>query len=287
MAMFQRAEKRRAKLRLALFGPAGAGKTFTALSIAQGIGGSIAVIDTEYGSSEKYGDRFSFDIAHSSNPCIDEIVDIIQQAKDYDVLIIDSLSHAWQELLEDVNRIAKARYGGNTWAAWSDGTPKQKKLVRSMLSYPGHLAATMRSKTEWTIGEGKNGRSAPQRVGLAPEQGKGIEYEFDMLMELSPDHTVNVIKDRTGKFQDRIIEQPGAEFGQEIVQWLNEGAAPRVTARDIADEIGAIMADWMDEEKQPFRTMAENAGSSVEQWLTVLEAVKKHNSDRPEDADLF
>lgn len=72
------------------------------------------------------------------------------------------------------------------------------------------------------------------RVGLAPEQGKGIEYEFDMLMEISPEHRVHVIKDRTGKFQDRIIETPGEDFGMEIMAWLNEGE-PHVVVKTKQD----------------------------------------------------
>ena len=61
------------------------------------------------------------------------------------------------------------------------------------------------------------------RGRLAPDQGKGIEYEFDMLMEINPEHTINVIKDHTSKFQDRIIQNPDEAFGIEILNWLNEG----------------------------------------------------------------
>jgi len=50
---FQPATKAQAKLKAALFGPAGSGKTFSALRIATGIGGRIAVIDTERGSARK------------------------------------------------------------------------------------------------------------------------------------------------------------------------------------------------------------------------------------------
>jgi ATP-dependent protease Clp ATPase subunit len=45
--MFQKATKAQSKLRLALCGPSGSGKTYSALSIAQHLGSTIAVIDTE------------------------------------------------------------------------------------------------------------------------------------------------------------------------------------------------------------------------------------------------
>lgn len=221
--MFKKASKKQSKLRLALFGPSGAGKTFTALRIAKGLGGKVAVIDTERGSASKYADRFDFDVAELTVPKIDNYCNIINSANEYSVLIIDSLSHGWSELLEEVDKIARSKYKGNTWSAWSEGNPKQKKLVNAILGFNGHVIATMRSKTEWTTEATTNGKSRPVRVGLSPEQGKGIEYEFDMLIELSTEHVGNVIKDRTGKFQDELIEKPDEDFGNKLIEWLNDG----------------------------------------------------------------
>lgn len=225
---FKKATKQQAKLRAALFGPSGSGKTFSALRIAIGMGGRIAVIDTERGSASKYADRFEFDVLDLTRKDIPSYQEAINAAglAGYEVLIIDSLSHAWQELLQEVDKLAKSKFRGNTWSAWSEGTPKQRMLVDAILDFPGHVIATMRSKTEWAQENTDNGKTKPVRVGLAPEQGKGIEYEFDLLLELSTDHIVNVIKDRTGKFQDRLIEKPGEDFGEELAAWLSDGAPP-------------------------------------------------------------
>jgi hypothetical protein len=256
MSGFKRATKAATKLRAAFSGTSGAGKTFTALRVGTGLGGRIAAIDTEgarrvrtdgtveeLSSIAKYGDRFSFDVQVLENKSIAGYLAAIKEAADagYDVLVIDSLTHAWQTLLEDVDKMAKAKYGGNTWSAWSDGTPLQKKLVQAILGYPGHVIVTMRSKTEWTTVDDGKGKKRPQRVGLAPEQGKGIEYEFDLLVEISADHVGHVIKDRTGKFQDRLIEMPGEDFGRQLSAWLADGdtasagtspAAPPVALRE-------------------------------------------------------
>jgi len=62
-------------------------------------------------------------------------------------------------------------------------------------------------------------------MGLAPEQGKGIEYEFDLLVELDQKHIATVTKDRTGKFQDETIEKPGEDFGIALYDWLSSGKA--------------------------------------------------------------
>ncbi len=230
---FKKATKSTAKLRAALFGPSGAGKTFTALRIAAGLGGPVAVIDTERGSASKYADRFAFDVLdleHAGIPSYQGAIEAATQAG-YPVLVIDSLSHGWQELLQEVDRLANAKYRGNTWSAWSEGTPKQRALVNAILTYPGHVIATMRSKTEWSIESDGKGKQKPVRVGLAPEQGKGIEYEFDLLLELSPDHIGRVIKDRTGRFQDELLEKPGEEFGKALAEWL-AGPGQRASTAD-------------------------------------------------------
>ncbi len=224
---FKKATKEQSRLRLALFGPAGSGKTFTALRLATGMGGSIAVIDTERGSASKYADRFAFDVLELPAFTIEVYCDAIRAAAGYNVLIIDSLTHGWRELLAEVDKLANAKYRGNTHSAWSEGTPKQKQLVDAILQFDGHIIATMRTRTEWTVTKDDRGRSTPQRVGLAPEQGKGIEYEFDLLMELSPEHVACVIKDRTGKFQDKLIDKPGEDFGAELAAWLKDGVPPR------------------------------------------------------------
>lgn len=229
--MFQKATKEKSKLRCAIFGPSGSGKTFTALRMAKGIGGRIALGDTEYGSASKYADRFEFDTCNLQKATVDNYVAMIQYAgkAGYDVLIVDGMSHGWQELLEEVDRLAMTKYKGNTWSAWSEGTPKQRSLVKAILACPCHIIATMRSKTEWTTQADDRGRVRPMRVGLSPEQGKGIEYEFDLLMEMSTEHVATIIKDRTGRFQDVIISKPGEEFGGQLAAWLNDG-------RDIAPQ---------------------------------------------------
>ena len=234
MSGFRKASKAAAKLRAAIFGPSGAGKTYTSLRIASGLadGGTIAVIDTERGSASKYADRFTFDVLELEDQTIDGYAAAISIAASagYPVLVIDSLSHGWQSLLEEVEKLAKAKYRGNTWSAWSEGTPMQRRLVQAILTYPGHVLATMRSKTEWTTID-NNGKKTPQRVGLAPEQGKGVEYEFDLLVEISTEHIANVIKDRTGKFQDKLIDKPGEDFGRALAAWLSDGLpAPVVSS---------------------------------------------------------
>lgn len=227
-ASFHRATKRGTKLRCAIYGPAGSGKTFTALRMATGIGGRITLIDTEHQTASKYADRFTFDVCDLQDRSVDGYRCAIVAAAPCSVLIIDSLSHGWGELLQEIDKLAATRFRGNKWAAWSEGTPKQKALIETILGFPGHIITTMRSTTEWqTVNEG--GRAKPQRVGLKPEQRAGIEYEFDLVIELSPNHIGEITKDRSGKYQDALIEKPGEEFGRELAAWL-AADAPQISS---------------------------------------------------------
>lgn len=235
--MFKKATKSQSKLRAAIFGASGSGKTYTSLKIAKGfqnvIQSPIAVIDTERGSASKYADKFDFDVMELEKKNITNYIDAIKEAQkaQYKILVIDSLSHAWQELLEEIDHIAQTKFKGNTWSAWSQGTPKQRSLIDAILNFDGHIIASMRAKTEWETNENKK----LIRVGTSPEQGKGIEYEFDFLIEITTDHIATIIKDRSGKFQDKIIKNPDESFGSELIEWLNEGAyiPPKETPKPI------------------------------------------------------
>lgn len=251
MSNFKKATKKQAKLRLALFGVSGSGKTYSALRLAKGLGGSIAVIDTENHTACKYSDRFDFDVCECEKASINNIVNLLNEASEYDVLIIDSLTHAWDELLDEVNRIAKTKFGGNSWSAWSEGTPKQRAFIKALLDFKGHLIVTMRSETSWEVTENDKGKKVPVRIGTAPKQGKSIEYEFDMLMQLSQDHSALVLKDRTGKYQDECIDLIDEELGKQLGEWLSDGEVVKEekTLTDSDVEIFKQMSDIKDMEE--------------------------------------
>lgn len=240
MTNFKKATKKQAKLRLALFGVSGSGKTYSALRIAKGLGGSIAVIDTENHSACKYSDRFDFDVCECEKATINNICLLLQDASEYDVLIIDSLTHAWDELITEVNQIAKAKFHGNTFSAWSEGTPKQRAFIKALLNFKGHLIVTMRSETNWEVQENSEGKKMPVRIGTQPKQGKNIEYEFDMLININQDHTGYVLKDRTGKYQDQCFDIIDESLGVDLNEWLSTGDVVVDPTKKFLKQINAI-----------------------------------------------
>lgn len=225
---FKRATKSQAKLRMALMGPSGSGKTYTALSVAQALG-RVAVIDTEHGSASKYGDRFTFDVLELTEYHPQQYIDAIRaagDAGDYDVLVIDSLSHAWNGsggVLEIVDRAAKRTDAKNTFAAWRDATPLHNALVEALLSAPLHLLVTMRSKTEYVLERDERGKMTPRKIGLAPVQREGMEYEFDVVAEMDMQNTLMVSKTRIPRLTGKVIPQPGQALGETLKAWLLDG----------------------------------------------------------------
>lgn len=238
---FKKAVKEQAKLRLALCGLAGAGKSFSAQAIADGLAklirtfggpGRVAVIDSERGSASLYADRFEFDVCELEDTFSPlAYVERMKEAarEGYDIVIVDSLSHAWSGKggALDQKDQAAAR-GGNSWTAWRDVSPKHNALVDALLNYPGHVIATMRVKMEH-VQEVENGKTVIKKVGLAAVQREGMDYEFTLVGDIDHSHTLKISKSRLHGVVDvgDQIEKPGAEFAGRIFNWLMDGAKPQ------------------------------------------------------------
>jgi hypothetical protein len=230
---FRKAVKHEAKLRMALIGPAGSGKTYSALNIAQYLGNKVALVDTEHGSASKYADIFTFDTIEPQTFHPQVYIDAIRAAEagGYDVLIVDSLSHAWMGkdgALELVDKAAKRTQSGSTFAAWRDVTPLHHKLVDTMLACNLHLIVTMRSKTEYAVEKDEKGKTSVRKIGLAPVQRDGLEYEFDVTGDLDLDNNLIVSKTRCPALKGAVIPTPGKDLADTLKAWLS-GAPPPPT----------------------------------------------------------
>lgn len=231
---FKKAVKFESKLRLSLSGPSGAGKTYTALTLATALAesGSVAFIDTERGSASKYADLFSFDVMELDTFAPDQFIAGIHDAEEagYAVLVIDSLSHAWNGtggLLDIVDGIAKRKYNGNTFAAWKDATPLQNNLIDAITRAKIHIIVTMRSKQEYAQERNeRTGKTEIKKVGMAPIQRDGMEYEFDIAADLDIDNTMIVQKSRCSALSGAVIPKPTSAVAETIKAWLSGAPAP-------------------------------------------------------------
>ena len=231
-----RATKCRAKLRLGMSGPAGSGKTYSALLIAHGLGGRIGMIDPEHGSGDLYADLLpeGYDVLQLTPPFTParyvEAMHALEQAG-VDTIIVDSLSHAWSGEGGSLDRHGKiADRSGNSWQAWRQVTPEHNALVEALLQSPCHVIATMRAKTDYVQEKDeRTGRQIVRKIGLAPIMREGIEYEFTIFMELDSNHLAHIGKDRTRLFDGMIIK-PDSETGRSLLDWLNSGVQAPIKA---------------------------------------------------------
>lgn len=226
---FQKATKQQMKARVAISGPAGAGKTTDALLFAKqlaGQDGRVAVIDTERGSASLYSDRFDFDTIDFVPPYDPRIlVEAIDAAAagGYAVLVIDSLSHFWAGeggLLEFVDKAGSNKFTNG----WGQATPMQNRMVEKILSYPGHVVVTMRSKVAYAV-DSTGGKAIPRKIGQAPIQREGLDFEFTLVLDLDRDHTIGISKTRCSELETTGFV-PASELGtimDTFVRWLGEG----------------------------------------------------------------
>lgn len=284
---FRKAERKKAKLRLAICGPAGSGKTYSALLMAQGLapGGGIALLDTERGSGELYSDLTAYDVATLTPPFSPErYIDLIEGAgaAGYQVLIIDSLSHAWEGeggCLDLHDKATAASRSGNSYTAWREVTPQHNALVEAMLQSPCHVVATMRSKTAYELSDDGNGKKKPIKVGLAPVQRPGMEYEFTVVLDLSIErHIATATKDRTSLFDGQhFIPTPAT--GEALQAWLEAGKDPADASRNLLKTLTA-QVDRI-EAVPPLEEWWRAHRAEIEALMPEdLEALKRHCAAR-------
>lgn len=231
MAVFKKAERRRTYLKIGISGVSGGGKTYSSLLMARGLCNSweeVGIICTENGSANLYAHLGDYNVLELEPPFTpNKYINGILAAEEAGIkcLVIDSATHAWAGqggLLEQHSKATASKHKGNSYTAWREITPKHNELVDAMLQSKVHLITTMRSKQQHVVNT-ENGKTTVTKLGLAPVQRDGMEYEFTIMFDISSDHVVNASKDRTGLFDGQYFT-PSIETGKTMLEWLNSGA---------------------------------------------------------------
>jgi hypothetical protein len=241
---FRKATKQQSRLRMAITGPTGSGKTYTALNIAKCLGGRVAVIDTENGSASLYSDDFDFDVMElvdSFHPANYVAAIKAAAAAGYDVCIVDSLTHAWTGK-GGVLEIASGKFTG-----WKDARPAHEQLVNCLVSMRQrmHVIATMRSAMEHVQEtDERTGKQVVRKIGMEAKQDKDMSYEFDVQGEMDHQHMMTIGKTRCKALDGKSFYHPGKDVADIVKDWLHElpydpkpaiaaiGALPNCTAAD-------------------------------------------------------
>lgn len=239
MSSFTPATRTSTKARVALAGPSGSGKTWTALTLAHALGERIAVIDTERGSASKYAgvNGWQFDVVAPGSFAPDALTALLAEAgqEGYDVLVLDSWSHYWMGVDGMLEQVDKRARNGNNFSGWKEVRPDERRMIDALISYPGHVIATLRVKTEYVIEENDRGKKVPRKVGLKPEQREGVEYEFDLVGDMDHENTLTVSKSRIPALTRAVIKEPDVELGKAIRNWLEDGESVP-DARDLREK---------------------------------------------------
>ena len=215
MSLFVKAVRSQRKLRAAIDGPSGSGKTYSMLRLAfamkaAGLCNRIAVIDTENNSASLYagespdGEPWAFDALNLTQFSPDAFTHAIRAAvgEGYDLIGIDSLSHAWIGQGGALDLVDQK--GGNKFTAWKDVTPLHRAMIDAIVQSPAHVLVTMRSKTEYMIEEDAKGKkgAAEDRRGPGAARGHRVRVRrvrFGRLVAPGADHEEPVQCDGWGE----------------------------------------------------------------------------------------
>lgn len=222
---FHKAERRRSKIRVWLSGMSSSGKSYSALELAKGFGGKVAMIDTENSRGEMYGGKYEYDALQLEAPHTPErYIDAIRAAEQggYNVLIIDSMSHEWTRLLEEKGRLDER--GGNQYTNWNKPTARHNALLEAVIQSPiPYIIQTCRVKRDYVLTENEKGKMEPKLVGLANVQRDGAEYDLSIEFRIDALHYATALKDNTGLFLGREPVQLNPSHGEAIRLWRDEG----------------------------------------------------------------
>jgi hypothetical protein len=209
---------------MALQAPSGAGKTMSALLLAKGLINDdftkVAIIDTENGSADLYAHLGQYNVLSLEPPYSPEkyieAIDICIKAG-IEVIIIDSISHTWDFLLEYHSSLP-----GNSFANWGKITPRLNSFINKILQSNSHFIATMRTKQDYVLNQ-KDGKLVPEKVGLKSVMRDGTDYEFTLVFDIDIKHFAKASKDRTGLFIDKPEFVINAATGRKLKEWCNSG----------------------------------------------------------------
>jgi len=248
----RQSERKQAKIKLAIQGCAGSGKTYSSLLLAYGITNNwskIAVIDSENGSADLYAHLGAYNVLNLNNNYSPEnyieAIAICEKA-DIEVIIIDSLSQSWDFLLQ-----CHAEMVGNSFTNWGRITPRQNAFIQRILQSNCHAICTMRTKQDYVLSE-KNGKMVPEKVGLKAIMREGVDYEFTIVFDIDMKHIANASKDRTGLFMGKPEFTISSVTGKRILDWCKSGVSIESVKNDISkaktiEELNSIYhqhPDW-------------------------------------------
>lgn len=296
----RKAERKQSKLRIGLSSPSGAGKTYSALLLAKGLVGDwskVGMIDTETGRGDLYSDLGGYNIATLQPPFtperyIEYINGMIEAGME--VIIIDSISHEWEGkdgCIESNEKLAQAKYKGNTWSAWSETTPRHQKFIDSIVQCPVHVITTVRNKVDTVMTDDKK----VKKVGVKEITREGFEYELTVNFSLDRDtHMAIVSKDNTKLFEGKDPFVITEDTGKMLIEWVRSGSVDtteteksekRKNMNGLLSQLGKDESFIISQVKKPIQLLTSEEFDKINSQLASVVQKKLSSKETAEERD--
>lgn len=237
------AKKEQIYVKALIGGPSGSGKSYSALRVATGIAGregegtKIGYIGTEGMRDKLYANEFDYDLIsleEYSPEYYEAALDTFLEAG-YKVIIVDSLTHLWNWVNEQVQKVAKN--DNSSFQAWGKYKKENKRVVEKILLAPAHMIVTGRGKDEYVLEQNSKGKMAPRKVGVGVQQDKDIEYEYMVTFMLDQEtHIAEAAKDNTHLFENK-LDALTEKSGEALFDWANDGEPVKSPAERAAEVV--------------------------------------------------
>jgi len=232
-----KAQRHRAKIKMALQGPSGSGKSMSSILVSKGLcndWSKIAVVCSENGSANLYAHLGEFNVLELTTPHSPEryiqAIETCEKAG-MDVIVLDGVSPEWEYLLDYHSNLP-----GNSFSNWSKVNPRNNAFIQKILSSPCHIICTLRTKSDYAVTE-KNGKLIPEKIGLKAIQKDTFEFEMTLVFDLDIKNHAVATKDRTGLFYGKPEQKLSIETGRLIAEWCNSSSI--VSAEEVNTKIGS------------------------------------------------
>lgn len=238
MSIFQQAKNQQAFIKMGIYGNAGTGKTFTASLIAIGAvkelksDKPVYFFDTETGSDyvAKRFEQEQIKLLTAKTRSFADLLNAMAIAeKEASVLIIDSVTHVWEELKHawetKLNRDLQ-------FQDWRRIKPEWQQFTDAFLNSNLHIIVCGREQDIWSVERDERGRMSPVQTGetrMKTEKEMSYEPAFMMHMERLRNndgayvHRATVTKDRSDQMDGKEIDDPTFESFRPFWNYLNIG----------------------------------------------------------------
>ena len=244
----QKAVREKIAVKIALMGPSGSGKSYSALRLATGMleemkktgtdvgtNGRILFANTEGSRGRYYANEFDYDIVDLVPPYAPEqFTELINYAVEekYAILIIDSTSAEWEG---KGGCLELQQQAGGRYQDWKLITPRHDKFIDTMQYSPIHIIATMKGKDQYEVDKDERGRTAVKKLGVGAKQRDGFEYYFTTTFNIDvTSHMAKCEKDNTHIFENEGYTILSEDFGKKIIKWANSSDVEATSAKTFA-----------------------------------------------------